>query len=181
MTCVSHSYWSIQTLVRIFLTSSTNSYFYILLLLFIICTNEHKWCSGERSMEIASGLGFESQVPQIFHVFFLFRFRCAPRTKVHHVTSQSSLPSVLRPDPRAITGRTPWGSVNALNGIIESQNGPPCFGPRLNICTPLQIASQAQSLSLPFFLFVLIYLFILCTNKLIISFFIKKSQKYYFS
>ena len=116
-------------------------------------------------VHIASGPGFESQVPQIFHVFFLFRFRCAPRTKVHHVTSQSSLPSVLRPDPRAITGGIPKARSKQSHWIQEVNVDFHLWAQNSDFCTPHNCFCRPNFLSLFLFYILLIYLFYLLTKN----------------
>ena len=119
-------------------------------------------------LDSASGPGFESQVPQIASWFFLSGNLM--RLQVQGL----SYTLIIQP------ARWPDGQIQ--RPAMEEHQTPsqtPCMGSqKVKTDLHLQIAIlRPKSLSLYFFLFVLINLFILFTNKIIIFFLSKKSQK----
>ena len=72
----------------------TNLHYYILSFIMFLCTNRTCSSVGEEVVEQASGPGFESQVPPLFHIVFLSVIRRVYRWDDHHGPSSSNQPDV---------------------------------------------------------------------------------------
>ena len=133
-------------------------------------------------MQNASGPGFESQVPQIFHIFCLFRIQCIHKPRVYHVTSRSSLPSGQMAKSDGHPGGNTKSQVKRVALDLASQRGLQIVGPRKCFLHPSKCYIQAHSLFLFSFLFYFISFnsFIYLQTNQIIFFFIKKSQIFFF-
>ena len=117
---------------------------------------------------VPQDLGSNLRFPLCLHIIFLFRFRCAPKTKVHHGTFSSSLPHVLRSKSDVHPGRSIISQVKCKACDQGSQRGLPPFGPRILILTPPFLLRP--NLFLYSFLFVSFNLFIYLLTNLIIFF-----------
>ena len=117
---------------RVFL-SSTNACFFVYYYCYVFHVQQNT--SGavvSVALVIASGPGFESQVPPISILFCLSGssayIKLVTTMLPHHLTCQ-----VARwPDPRATKGRTPWSLVNSKHVIVPVNVD--TFGPGLKAC-----------------------------------------------